>query len=468
MANWYVYSGAAGAGTGADWANAYTTLSAALAAKAAGDTFYVADDHNESTAGAVTFTSPGTLASPCKILCVRRSGGSVPPVSADIRTTAVCAMTGANNMGFAGRAYCYGVTFRAGDGSNAAQLNVASGSGANWTFDSCLLELGTTSTSSRIVLGSGGSNNYLKLINTPMKFGSTSQGARVQSGFIWESTPSAIQGSLPTTLFLTPASTYGGDTELRCVDLSALGSGKTLLALSSALMGEFIFTRCKLGASVTKTSGSLSSPNSLLPKFIDCDSGDVNTQYLLSRYFGTIESETTIKRTSGANDGTTGFCHKMISGADAEFFWPLESEWITFWNETVGSSVTVTVPVLTDNVTLKDNEAWVEVEYLGTSGYPFGTIITDRAADVLNAGTNQTTDSVSTWTTTGLSTPVKQELSVSFTPQEKGLIRARVCLAKPSATIYYDPKILSTSGRQYQDCGVVNEGAGGGVIVIED
>ena len=30
MASYYVYSGAAGAGTGANWANAYTTLTAAV------------------------------------------------------------------------------------------------------------------------------------------------------------------------------------------------------------------------------------------------------------------------------------------------------------------------------------------------------------------------------------------------------------------------------------------------------
>jgi hypothetical protein len=63
MANVYVYSGAAGAGTGADWTNAYTTLTAALAAKAAGDDFWVAHDHAETQASALTLTSPGTPAS---------------------------------------------------------------------------------------------------------------------------------------------------------------------------------------------------------------------------------------------------------------------------------------------------------------------------------------------------------------------------------------------------------------------
>src|SRR4029077_14277585 len=94
MANVYVDSNAAGAGTGADWANAYTTLGAALTAKAAGDSFFVAHNHAETAASAKVLTSPGTVSNPCFIYCVS-SAGSVPPVSADLRTTATITTTGA-------------------------------------------------------------------------------------------------------------------------------------------------------------------------------------------------------------------------------------------------------------------------------------------------------------------------------------------------------------------------------------
>ena len=109
------------------------------------------------------------------------------------------------------------------------------------------------------------------------------------------------------------------------------------------------------------------------------------------------------------------------------------------WNDAIGSSKTVTVYTVTDNVTLTDAEAWVEVEYLGTSGFPLGNFSDDRVADlVFGTPANQTSDS-STWTTTGLATPVKQALAVSFTPQEKGWFRVRVMVAKASLTVYYDP-----------------------------
>jgi hypothetical protein len=120
-----------------------------------------------------------------------------------------------------------------------------------------------------------------------------------------------------------------------------------------------------------------------------------------------------------------------------------------YWNETTGSSMTVSAEVATDNVTLTDSEAWIEVEYLGTSNLPLSTFATDQISDpIFGTPANQTSSSV-TWNNVP-GTPVKQVLtSPSFTPQEKGIIRARVVLAKASTVVYSDGLILSGSGRQY-------------------
>jgi hypothetical protein len=94
MTAYYVRSGAAGAGTGADWTNAYTTLAAAFSGKAAGDIFYVSEDHAESSSSTIlSLGSAGTLGNPVQVLCVNHSG-SVPPVTADLRTTATISTTG--------------------------------------------------------------------------------------------------------------------------------------------------------------------------------------------------------------------------------------------------------------------------------------------------------------------------------------------------------------------------------------
>ena len=81
MAAYYVWSGATGAGTGANWANAFTTLTTAFVTEVAGDTLYVAHDHAETTSSNLNLVSSGTVSNPTKVICVNRAG-SVPPVSA--------------------------------------------------------------------------------------------------------------------------------------------------------------------------------------------------------------------------------------------------------------------------------------------------------------------------------------------------------------------------------------------------
>jgi hypothetical protein len=124
----------------------------------------------------------------------------------------------------------------------------------------------------------------------------------------------------------------------------------------------------------------------------------------------------------------------------------------SIWNDTTGVAKTVTVEFVHDtnvaagqgagtSFAFRDDEIWLEVEYLGASGSPLGTIIRDVKATPLTTAADQTSSSVG-WTTTGMTTPVKQKLvSASFTPQQKGYIQCRVYVAKASKTIYVDPKI---------------------------
>ena len=156
-----------------------------------------------------------------------------------------------------------------------------------------------------------------------------------------------------------------------------------------------------------------------------------------------MEQETVIVRTGGASDGDTPISFEMVSSANTKFFHPLETPEMGRRQNSIGSAITVTVEVVTDGVTLTDADAWLEVQYLGTSGFPQGSMVSDRAADVLATPANQTTSS-ETWTTTGLAAPVKQKLAVTFTPQEKGMILAKVMLARPSTTMYVDP-VLTVS-----------------------
>jgi hypothetical protein len=432
-------------GAFSNWAAPHARLTNAFASTwgSFGDDFYVGDNHAETQAAAMTLTAPGSFAlsqAPSRIICVNVSG-SVPPVSADLRTTATVSTTGANNIEFRGTAApCRGIIFSAGDGASNASLTSTFGADIIWVFEACQLKLGGTGSSSLIQLTVSGATKQIVLNNTTVRFAAAGQSIRLAGIlFEWKNTASAVAGTAPTTLF-TASNSGPNIATITGVDLSALGSGNNLVSIQNSGLSDYRFVDCKLGSSVSVATGTHIGPGGVQVRLVNCDSTNTNYRYHKQTYQGTITHEATIVRTSGASDGTTSFSRKMVSTANSRFYSPLESDPIYIWNDTTGSSKTATIPIITDNVTLKDNEAWLEVEYLGTSGFPIGSFANDGAADVLNAGTNQATDGTSTWTTTGLGTPVKQTLDVTFTPQMKGLIKLTVKLAKASTTMYYDPK----------------------------
>jgi hypothetical protein len=335
----------------------------------------------------------------------------------------------------------------------------------NHIFESCVLKLNGTAGS---IVGFG-SDAITKLINTTMTFSSASDTFRCDSNQ-WTMLGGSLSGTAPTSFV------YRGLYAKRFfgVDLSLLGSGKNLVDVTNMTGKSLVsFENCKLGSSVTVATGTFSNAGgngSVEIRLVNCDSADTNYRYHKQNYHGTITQESTIVRTGGASDGTTPISRKMVSTANTKIYSPLVMDDIVFWNETTGSSQTATIEVVTDNVTLTDAECWLEVEYLGTSGFPISSLVNDRVTDdVFGTPANQTTSS-ETWTTTGLTTPVKQKLAVAFTAQEKGYVRIRVMLAKASTTVYVCPQVdgLGTSTRQAQVGPVYSmsgsEGGGGGSV----
>jgi hypothetical protein len=335
--NWFVRSLAVGTGDGRTWLNAFTTLAAALTAGAAGDTFYVSEDHAETQASAMTLTSPGTAASPCNIYCVNHFGG-VPPVSANLRTTGTVTTTGANAMTFAGAAFYYGLAFNMGSGANNLTMTLA---GTPLIMQSCILANLATGAGGTFAPGTGAQPSKCLLINTTLEFGAAAQNIDGNGVFIWRNTQSAIAGAtLPTTLITLWI--RSGLVQFEGVDLSALGSGKTLIGALVAQGVSFNFKDCKLGASVT-VAATPSASSAQEVNLIRCDSGGTNYRTERYRYEGTQTVETTIVRTGGASDGTTPLSWKIVTTANSKWVLPFEALPIAIWNDTTGSLVTVTV-----------------------------------------------------------------------------------------------------------------------------
>lgn len=439
MASYYVWSGATGAGTGANWANAFTTLTTAFVTEVAGDTLYVAHDHNESTAGALALNSGGTLTVPTKVICVDR-GGSVPPVSADRRTTAQVSTSGAFGITTNGGTYYDGIIFTAGVGTaSGVNFNVVNSSNQWQRFDNCSIRIAATANSASTFITFGGTAagaTSIELNNTTISLGAVGQILAV-SGFLkWRNTPSALLGTIPTLLFI-PNSARGGSAECIGVDFSAAGAGKTIVDTQSAQASVFTFIDCKLHASVTKST----VPNAHgAPEINFVRSGASGVNYTIHRHrcSGLLTEETTIVRTGGASDGTTPIAWKIVTTSNSNYLTPFECPPIAIWNDTVGSPVTATVEGIGAALPT-DQEVWVDAEYLGDASSPQGSFVNDGTPDLLTTPANQTT-STATW---GGST-AKFKLNVTFTPQQKGWVYARVKIGKAASTFYIDPLITLT------------------------
>ena len=292
----------------------------------AGDTLYVAHDHSETSASAVTLTSSGTASNPTKVVCVNRSG-SVPPVSADRLATAEVATTGGTAaITCNGFTHYDGIIFSNANTGVSAGFTLPGTTSNSLRFDNCSFRFSGSSGSSSMNVGNLGTatGTYVEFNNTTLSFGAVGQSIQISDVLRWRNTPSALIGSaVPTTLFVATAG-RGASIDLIGVDLSAAGSGKTLISGTAGTTFALIsFLDCKLNASVTKTS-TITSHGSHELDFVRSGASGVN--YTVSRYrtSGVLDEETTIVRTGGASDGTTPIAWKVVTTANCTYSLPFE------------------------------------------------------------------------------------------------------------------------------------------------
>lgn len=444
MAIKYVWSGASGAGTGADWANAYLLVGTAFAAMASGDTAYVAHDHAEVNTGSVTLTSPGTEANPCFVICVDRAG-TVPPVSADLRTTATYTTTGTGSaLTFTGSVYYYGIIFSCATGAGSASLAVGSTTALWLYFKNCALRRATTAASAFILIGTttAAIRQKITLDNTTLQFGAVTDVVGIRScSFTWINTPSAITGAtFPTTLFTsTAASLFSTDVVwIEGVDFSSLGSGKTIVGANERA-SRWVLKDCKLNASVT-IAATPNGPGGGVTHVIRSDSAGTNYRHEKISYLGTQTVETTIVRTGGASDGTTPIAQKVITTANAKPIMPFEMLPIAVWNDTSGGARTATIEGIWGGGAVPTNtDIWMDAEYQSDASSGQGAFVSGGRADVLAAASNLAAGT-GTW---GGST-TKFKLEVTFTPQQKGTVYLYIKCGAASSTFYIDPKVVLT------------------------
>lgn len=440
MADYALWSGATGAGNGSSWADAYTSIQSLVSAIGSVPTrVFVASDHSEQIATTLTF--PAAAANGYTLISCDRTSGYPPTVE---QAGAVISSTNATNLAIQNDFVSKGVFWKAGANSTATRnLTIESSSGAAH-FTRIIgggIELQNTGSGSRIILGTGATSRTqrVELRDAEIRFGHTGQGFQIQNATL-DVRGGSVAGSAITELFKAFSLSFC-NVFLSGVNLSAAAASFNFLASSLTVSGRFIADRCRMPASWTGGIASTTPVMSALEATLtNCDNADTQYRLTTAQYDSIIRQETTVVRTGGGVDGSQAVSWKVTTGSMNYPVTFAEVPMVHVRRDTVGSSVTVTAHVLTDGVTLNDDEAWLEVIYMGTSGHPLGVTASDEKSNLLAAGSAQDA-STETWVTTGLTSPVKQKLSVTITPQEVGWITARVRVARSSTTVYVCPKI---------------------------
>lgn len=429
MAQLHLKSGAGNVSPYVDWTNAATTLAAAIAAMAAGDTLAVSSAHAEATAG-ISLTVPGSATSISKIL------GGTQGASSGLTAMATGGVIESTNTSFAvnGSFYASNITWRASSSSTVTPA-FAGVSGDIQFHNACRYEVTGGGAASGVKCGAGtASAGTLTTIKDGIfKFGNATQRINVDHSVVIQGGSIDPAGTALSGVFKISTSTRS--TKLICDDFDVSACTAAMDVITSVGQGAAFarFRRMKMPATWTGnlvTTGQIKAGDRF--EMIDYSVGASKYKLLIADFAGILKDESTVKVTAN----TRSF--KAVSASGCGRINPLRSHEY-FVSLASGSAQTVSLDILTDNITLTDAEAWLEVDYFAGST-SIGTTATDAVADALATPANQTTSSA-TWTTTGITTPVKQSLSVTVTPGAADYAIVRAVFAKPSTTVYIDDRL---------------------------
>ncbi len=426
------------------WAKAATSFATALAqASTAGDQVII--QYNAVPAGdaELAVDTVFTTANNISIIAASNDGGTAYTPTAMGTANWIGNSTTNRRCGLGGgvddRVYVYGLTLRtAGSTADFLGLNY-SNSGADCTWENCYFWHGNSDAGSHIQIGFGNSTGpYNEFQNCTFRFGSTSQSIQLAGSAVMYDCTFAPAGSVPTTLFLAQDRSSG--LQFRGCDFSPIVN--TLVG-NSADPAYFTLDRCKLGAGVTILASQTINPTRHSAKcfLTDCSSGDTHGIFGYYDVLGSVVTDSGIYFTSGA----AALSWKIATTANASFYMPFETPWISKYNTTL-SSITPYLEILRDGSTTayQDNQVWAECLAKTTSTSTKASISRDRKD--INAGTSAANQAagagLGSWTgESGTAWSGKIDPGSAITPAENGSLSMRVCVGVASSTVYIDPEI---------------------------
>jgi hypothetical protein len=207
---------------------------------------------------------------------------------------------------------------------------------------------------------------------------------------------------------------------------------------------------CKLNASTTVFSTTTLTDGGSAVSVFDSAAGDVHYGFEYHSPLGSLVTQTTVYANAGAQyDGTNRCAWKIDTSANVSFEQPFKTPWVElYWDGTSG--IAPYLEILRDGsaTAWKDDEVWVEVGYKNTAGSVGAEVVDDRCTiSTHRAGTasNQAASALGAadWTGENATAWFGKLQVATITPQEIGMLRARVCVAvnTDTSSLYVDPYI---------------------------
>jgi len=430
----YVDSNATGgANDGTSWTDAYLLLSSATGV-AAGEEIWIASDHEEGAATDVTVEfSNGTHASPVRLISVNSTTDQYE-AGALINATE-------DNVQVGGAVHAFGVEWYTGS------YGVKFSSKAICVFVGCVIESANTGSGYGVIYQVSSTAYHqanVTLVGCTLKAPSTGGGPWI----------TRLQGS--SRLIMRGCDFIGGDEKTQLCDdyYSTTYTHQPELIVEDCDLSHITTLADMLGVHVTlrrcklHASAAVDNDYSIYSELIieNCDNGSITVPPIgLSWYqgwHGDVKGVSSVYRTDGASDGETSYSWEMVSQSTCveATYNAIRTPPITRWVDG-GSEIDITVYVASGG-TLNDDDLWIEVSGPDNTASPnqsaLGYTYSSRP-NILATPAALTTDSNSTWNGTGVGT--KQKITCTYTPTEAGPVTVKVYLAKPSTTVYVDPKL---------------------------
>jgi hypothetical protein len=409
------------------------------------DVIFVGDNHAETGGGSNTITMVSTLA-PVHTYCVDHTVAT--PTGANLKNTAIL---NANTLILInGNGYLYGLNFTTITAGALCKFQMQQNANAYMTLENCTFTVNgvmSAGNPTSLNLGSANSTNgFVNFINCSISFSDpTSCIAIIAAAVHWKNTsPLLMAGSVVPNFLVSSVSTtayaYYGTLIFEGVDFTGC-TGTLFDNIPEACKISLI--KCKLDPTglIYQPFTTSAVEGNWEIEVANCDSAA--GYYRNEKYtgLGYMRSVTNAFRSGGATDGVTPISWLLNTSAFCYWGTPFKTLPISVYNTIVGSPITATIEVESP-VTLGNGAGgiWLEASYFGSANSTLRSFASSGTTTDYQLGTNWPT-STATWTIPG-GTLVRQQISITITPQAPGLIFFRVVVPRNVAgQTYIDPMV---------------------------